>query len=193
MMPSDECLFSLSKCMQLAADSLTVNIMNASKQQNPGNCGLFAIAYAETLLAGKDPCNVVYVEDAMRSHLNCCFSEGELSAFPVSMFKINRRQVVRTKTLSLFCLCRTINVKSKPMIMCNKCKSWWHPECIGMHQSTFDDYCESSRQFLCLSCSPVESVHAEEVERVELSELAEKLIDEKLTDMNAGGRKYDLA
>jgi hypothetical protein len=152
-MPSDECLYSLTRILHWEEKAMTINVMNSCKQTKRGNCGLFAIAFAETILSGKDPCNVVYDEDCMRPHLITCFIEGVIRPFPVRMFKTSRRQIVRTQSMPLLCICRTVNVRSKPMVQCHRCKEWFHSSCLNIDDPCLADFKKPEVQFVCSTCS----------------------------------------
>ena len=56
--------------------------MNVQRQTDPFNCGLFAIAYAAEIIAGRNPVNVVYEVPLLRAHLIKCLEEASLSPFP---------------------------------------------------------------------------------------------------------------
>jgi hypothetical protein len=57
-------------------------IMNCQKQEGGTDCGLFAIANAVEVVAGKNPENVIFDQTAMRQHLKSCFEIGKLEPFP---------------------------------------------------------------------------------------------------------------
>lgn len=128
--------------------------MNVSKQQGRNDCGLFAIAFAERLLAGEDPCSVTFNQREMRSHLMECLEAGRIRSFPETGFRVCRRPVALEYTAELFCICRQIYVKNDNMIQCKACHEWIHPECIGMDKQKFDTYIsEKGISFICSSCS----------------------------------------
>jgi hypothetical protein len=127
--------------------------MNTCRQKGKRNCGLFAIAVAETILAGKDPCNVVYNESVMRQHLITCFLNGYLTSFLVISYKTSRRQIARTKTYPLYCDCRSVYTRSRTMIQCNSCREWWHQDCVGMRDSSFNTYSQPEQPYRCPPCT----------------------------------------
>lgn len=152
MIPSDTCLFTLTRMLKLTGKTVTIDVMNTCRQAVKGNCGLFAVACAETILSGKDPCNVVYEESVMRQHLINCFSDCHLTPFPITNYKTNRRQIVRSKTYPLYCLCRSVYTRSSTMIQCNSCREWFHQVCVGMRDISFDTYSQPEQPYLCPSC-----------------------------------------
>jgi len=84
--------------------------MNVSKQQGGVDCGLFAIAYATTLLNGMDPVNVVFTQARMRQHVIAALEAGTLSEFPVSCRRTVRRMSVRAIPVPVYCVCKAAYV-----------------------------------------------------------------------------------
>jgi hypothetical protein len=62
MIPSNACLQDISKYFRLQTRTITVNLLNVVKQQGNGNCGLFAVAFADTILNESHPCNAIFSE-----------------------------------------------------------------------------------------------------------------------------------
>lgn len=62
--------------------SVTVHIMNVSKQAGTQDCGLFAIAFMTSLAYGNNPTTEVYRQDEMRAHLSTCFEKNVMQCFP---------------------------------------------------------------------------------------------------------------
>ena len=62
--------------------SSIVTMLECQKQKGGTDCGLFAIAYATAIGHGVDPTSMTLNQAAMRSHLNKCFEEENLSLFP---------------------------------------------------------------------------------------------------------------
>ena len=61
-------------------DKVKINIMNVQQQENGSDCGVFAIAFAKTILAGIDP-TMEYFTNA-RSHLISSLIQGSIPKFP---------------------------------------------------------------------------------------------------------------
>ena len=56
--------------------------VSCHKQTGSNDCGVFAIAYAVSVLHGISPDSVIFDQSKMRAHLVQCFQEGELKQFP---------------------------------------------------------------------------------------------------------------
>ena len=52
------------------------------RQSNGSSCGLYAIAFAASILTGKCPTSVTYEQSEMREHLNKCFKNKKMEEFP---------------------------------------------------------------------------------------------------------------
>ena len=62
--------------------NVRVTFLPVQKQPDGHNCGLFAVAFAAEILAGKSPIEAVFDEAQMRDHLIFCLEEGALTPFP---------------------------------------------------------------------------------------------------------------
>jgi len=124
--------------------------MNVAKQQGPSDCGLYAIAFARSLLAGKDPCKVTYNQSAMRAHLLQCLTDGELTEFPDQGVRVCRHQVALEHTVQLFCICKKLYSRKDPMIECKNCGEWFHPACIKMKMSIFAKFSKERQSSFCV-------------------------------------------
>ena len=62
--------------------TIPVSILDVPRQNDNFNCGVYAIAYAADILAGK-PATSVYDVTKMRIHLVECLRGGKLRPFPV--------------------------------------------------------------------------------------------------------------
>ena len=60
-------------------DKVKINIMNVQQQENGSDCGVFAIAFAKTILAGIDP-TMEYFTNAI-SHLISSLIQGSIPKF----------------------------------------------------------------------------------------------------------------
>ncbi len=56
--------------------------LDVAYQPDGDSCGLYALANATALCAGKDPTTILYNHGKMRSHLHECFSKKRISPFP---------------------------------------------------------------------------------------------------------------
>lgn len=128
--------------------------MNVSKQQGTSDCGLFAIAFAERILSGEDPCTVTYDQLKMRQHILDCLNAGSISAFPVRDYRVCRRTIALEYSVELFCICRRLYCKSDAMIQCAMCHEWYHAACIKMDMKVFSAYsCNRGRKYICFRCT----------------------------------------
>lgn len=150
--PSSRCLVVITRFIKMTANCVTFNVMNVSHQMGATDCGLFAIAYCETLLAGSDPVNIVYNQSAMRSHVMACFLNNHVSAFPAVSFRTARKRFIQTFDVDLLCICRTSNAVDEPMIQCDQCAKWFHQKCVGLHDSTFEMLGQLDKSYMCCNC-----------------------------------------
>lgn len=126
---------STSTKMQVCALLCTMNssidfrFIDADKQANTSDCGLYAIAYATSLCCGQDPCSIQYCQPKLRKHLVTCLEKGSITPYPcISKHSIN--SVISKETISVFCSCRM--PEKGRMIECTKCKEWFHRQCAGL-------------------------------------------------------------
>ena len=52
------------------------------QQTNASDCGLFAIAFATSLVFGYDPQDINFDTTRMHAHLVACFRAGAITQFP---------------------------------------------------------------------------------------------------------------
>jgi hypothetical protein len=152
MTPSAECLVIITRFVKMRCRKLKLHVMNVARQSGATDCGLFAIAFAESLLNGMDPVNVLYRQSVMRSHLVKCLIDGNVVAFPTVSLRNNRKRAIRSLDVELFCVCRSSNARNEPMIQCDDCSDWFHPSCVGIQDSTLEDLLETTKPFSCESC-----------------------------------------
>ena len=57
-------------------EEIQVEMPRTQRQTNGSDCGLFAIAFATSILHGEDPCQEAYDVFKMRTHLGQCLKEG---------------------------------------------------------------------------------------------------------------------
>ena len=76
------------------------------QQRDGSSCGVFALAFAQTLSEGKDPAKVVYPEEAkMRSHLLECISKKEISPF-YTRAALDNPSLPFKSIYQIYCSCR---------------------------------------------------------------------------------------
>ena len=131
-----------------------LHFVDVQCQSGGSDCGLFAIATAATLCAGRDPHLASFDQKEMRSHLHRCFSTGELTLFPQSNRKrrLARHRVVTRKTVAVYCSCRQPWDKrdntAGDLVQCKICKDWYHSSC----ESIPDQAKLYSATWLCKKC-----------------------------------------
>lgn len=149
--PSEEAVHVLSTLICLSEKNLRLKIMNVSRQIGP-HCGIFAIANAFSIVSGMDPCNLVYDQSVMRTHLASCLLNAELTPFPVVCYRTVRKQILREQSYDLWCKCRKTYMPSC-MVECTKCAEYYHTQCIGMSESSFESHDKDrSKVFICEKC-----------------------------------------
>ena len=121
---------------------LTVRITAVQQQQNGTDCGVFALAYATSLLNGQDPESVTYDTSKLRSHLLHWLHQGHMSPFPLTETKHDRCKT-KDVALILYCSCRMPWQKaddSDPamqMAQCDNCLEWFHRCCENIPDNVF--------------------------------------------------------
>ena len=115
-------------------DHLRFDVMNAQVQPNGYDCAVYALAAATELAYGCDPLICRWDCDQMREHLVACLEQGKLLRFP----SLGKRRIalgsrVRKSTQEqIFCICKTLNDKKRPMIACDLCTKWFHKDCMSL-------------------------------------------------------------
>ena len=69
------------------------------------DCGVLAIAFAASLLMGKDPSIINYDLNHIREHLKMCFGTGVFTSFPKAT-KRKLRVKEKTDVYPVYCICR---------------------------------------------------------------------------------------
>ena len=155
--PSPKCIAHVLNFLKLSTPSVTVRVMNTRKQEGCVDCGLFVVAYCETILSGKDPCNFIYDQSKMRDHLVSSLEKGYICPFPLASFRTVRRQIVSKYTLNIFCVCRSIHVAGQTMVCCDSCKEWFHQTCLDVCDEEFQMLSNKNKRFLCVQCGDTDA------------------------------------
>lgn len=129
---------------------IDVQIKCTQKQQQPADCGLFAIANAVSLASGIDPADIQYNQDLMRSHLHTCLAKGKLKMFPHTQRRSKWIIVERHEILSKYCICHQYREQSD-MVQCNKCQGWYHCSCVNICASLLPQI--MTNMYRCAQCS----------------------------------------
>ena len=101
------------------------------QQKGGADCGLFAIAFAVDLCLGLDLSTVSYEQSAMCQHLCKCFNEGLFQSFPRTEQRIQRCKGTNV-SFPIYCSCRLPDNKKEKMVLCTKCKDWYHISCANI-------------------------------------------------------------
>lgn len=146
---------AICSIMKPKADMLRFDLANLQVQPNGSDCGLFAIASATELVHGCDPVLCHWDNEKMRQHLLCCLENGYISRFPCT----KRRRVPLGSRIKksvceeIFCRCRTINDKRRPMISCDACLKYFHMDCEELDTNK----CYKGIKWICSSCTIIAS------------------------------------
>lgn len=118
------------------------------QQQTDGSsCGLFALAFAQTLAEGKDPSKVVYPSGAdLRCHLLKCILAGRMTSFHKGSALYNPGPALKS-VFRIYCTCRLVD-RGDEMVFCNTCKEWFHFTCVNLQPGT-----KLKAKWNCISCS----------------------------------------
>ncbi len=62
--------------------NITLNFRSVQQQQGGSDCGLYSLAFALSLCAGKNPSAVNYIQHRLRTHLVECLEQKNIVPFP---------------------------------------------------------------------------------------------------------------
>ena len=153
LIPSPQCVETICRLFKFQTRSLTLDVLNTHRQTGTVDCGLFAVAYADMLARKQDPCNAIFDQSRMRAHLSRCLKNQNMETFPLKLNRSPRRRVIRTKTETLFCCCRSMYTAGDPMIQCDQCSEWYHQQCLVIDDNVFEQYSQQSVNYKCPKCS----------------------------------------
>lgn len=152
--PSDRCVKTITSFLKFAKKNITLRVCNVAKQRGGNDCGLYAIAYAVTLLNGKDPVNMAYDQKKMRNHLTTCLNNGLITESPSMCRRTVRTEYCLSALVPLYCKCNTSYVTDDSMIECGQCKDWYHIGCVGLTDELFMEFdSDNSKKYLCDKCT----------------------------------------
>lgn len=157
--PSDKCLQAFFSYCKFPSLKVNCRIVNVAKQAGGSDCGLYALAYAavpsdKCLVSGDNPINVEYEQNIMHEHLLQCLENKTMSACPARGPRRVRRQRVRAFQVELHCICHVPYVKGAEMIQCDKCRVWYHSDCVGLTTVEFLLFLEQKdRLYVCTGCN----------------------------------------
>ena len=107
---------------------ITLKFVDVQMQCGTQDCGLFAIAFATALCLGKQPGQLTFHQDQMRSHLLRCLESQDMTMFPVKRERRSgyRLTVKGEQSYPVFCTCRLPVLENVTMVQCTSCKMWCH-------------------------------------------------------------------
>ncbi len=122
--------------------------MYNQRQSNGYDCGIFAVAFALSLIDGENPCNITYDSKKLRRHFKQCLINGKFTKFPVVPHRgVTDRTTCYSKQVEVFCSCRRpakmlhgrdIDRKEE-MARCDGCQEWYHQGCEKIPPNIFED------------------------------------------------------
>ena len=136
----------------LATDhnQITLHYLDVQMQSGGYDCGLFAVAFATSLVHGEQPGHFLFDQEKMRPHLLKCLQNGDLTMFP---FKKRRRIGHRVKSsdvIQVHCSCRMPELHGVDMIECSGCEEWYHiPMCVTVPSIAMD----TETEWYCAQCT----------------------------------------
>jgi len=104
--------------------------MHVDQQGNGYDRGLYAIAFATSLLAGENPTELRYDAAALRGHFGACINAGAISPF-VSTLEYRHPKVNHEIEVDVYCICRCPD-DGKLMVECEGCQEWFHASCLKL-------------------------------------------------------------
>ena len=135
----------LADYVQCPGNELNIKIMNVQHQGNGYDCGVFAKAFATTLLNGESPTQLMYHQTLSKHFLNCIES-GCITPFPSSA-TYRQPEVVDVVQEQLYCKCRGID-NGKLIMECEECRQWFHGKCVGISTPKL------ASKWRCNTCQP---------------------------------------
>ena len=136
-------------CTILASpqSSFALNVVNVQCQQGYSDCGLFAVAMAYDLCAGKDPFQLFYDQARFRTHLESCFHQEMITDFASVNQTRRKKRVINHLSVDVHCICR--QPERLPMVCCDTCSSWYHEGCVQIPKVVFEQHHASWNCFKC--------------------------------------------
>lgn len=119
----------IASLLQSPLEAITVEMPSTQKQTNGSDCGLYALAFAMTIVDGGDPGATFYDRTQLRAHLRRCLQEGVMTKFPEYEEGVFP-PVLPTENfkIDLSCPCRLPS--SRSMKVCQRCSVRCHVSCL---------------------------------------------------------------
>ena len=144
----------IANVIQTQEERISIEIMPVQQQANSVGCGLYALAFAVSLLHGRDPCQEHYDEGKIRTRFLKCIQTKKITPFPSisSIFCCSRNE-----SIIPFCVCRIscytsdFNVESWKWSECDECGKEFHNGCAKVKNSIKKcPYCQERLVCVCI-------------------------------------------
>ncbi len=130
-------LMCLSSLVRSQEPTLHYTVADCQKQSenliNASDCGVFAAAFATSLVNGDDPSSLHYDVKKLRPFLVECLKKGKLEPFPSKPKKKSLIKKPLDLSIKVRCVCRRsfyhTDQPAWDMIECEKCLNWFHRMC----------------------------------------------------------------
>ena len=122
----------VASLVRLSQTYIFLTFPDVQQQVGSSDCGLYSLAFANTLSSGKDPAKLEYNQMQFREHFLECLKKGDITPFPHDTVMKNPQKPSLQK-FSVYCLCRLPNTGDS-MVQCCECKEWFHFSCIGLDE-----------------------------------------------------------
>ena len=135
-------------------DRFYLTAIECSQQRGGNDCGLFACAFATSLLFNHDPADNLYDQDRLRTHFMRLLDTRRVITFPATY---NKRRKCKPKErfsvlVDTYCHCRladaekTFNVR---MVQCSKCNVFHHECCVDVPEIVWNG---ERAEYFCPIC-----------------------------------------
>ena len=105
------------------------------QQKDGSSCGLYALAFAQTLAEGKDPSKIVYPDGAtLRTHLLQSILARKLTCLYKGPALYNPGPPLKS-IFSIYRSCRLLD-RGDEIVLCNACNEWFHFTCVNLQPGT---------------------------------------------------------
>ena len=129
--------------------AIRLQYIDVQMQSGQADCGLFAIAFAATLVHGMHPGSYIFEQSLMRPHLLKCLENGKITMFPIRKNRRVTQKIKRLEEFKIYCTCRMPVTPESDWIQCIVCKEWYHTNtCVNVEPI----YKETKARWLCSLC-----------------------------------------
>lgn len=142
---------SLASLLKTEKKEIRISVAPCQQQKNSYDCGVFAIAFAWAILAGKDPLEYCFNAKDLRPHLQRCLENRKLTPFKLNKSKNINRGIEINKLYEVYCSCRRPaeiwSDHRDKMAECEQCLEWFHAICEKIPKNI------EEISWLCSQCS----------------------------------------